>query len=668
MKKFAALFLALAMLLSVVPMAVAETTEEPTVIVWGTHWVPELDPHNVDEGTGKFTISNEEQRQNLLRAEEAVLAKHNVVIEYIQYPNGTEKDLLLSVVAGNPICDLAIMWNGIESTVLSQNVLQPLDNYADIFEGADWMLPAAVYGHQYFLNKNHSFNQYFPLLVNLTMLDQVPALKEADGTTLYPMELLERGEWTWSNFKDYLQKVNSYWGNIDAPEGSHNEKVVPYVTDVRQSAKCFAYANGGAVYGANGLQVAAQETIDAIAYLKEMMDLGLICGMGLGNWDPWWHPNWGASGDDFRIGGAVFADGMNWNVKWYADSCAERDESVAMMPWPRADRLAADSPEYRQCVGAGDFWGVLKGHSPERTRLALESFRTYWETYYTLSAGVESMDDYKAAVAKNEASNNRGLDIYHEEYGEDVLNAFIYNSEQCVPNDFSGMVGIGGLWEEILCCGFWGMNGMPAYDIAIKANLDKFSALMADMEAILGSEGFNDTVAPQITVTAPEAGYVLMELGADVTAYDWFQHIAVEDVGFDGVMDPATGDWNFDEVNTAAAGSYKVKAAFTDKAGNKAETELSVVVYDPANTVAPTLTVVEELPTIAMDTDSTTIDWTTFVAEAKDASGLDLKANITVDDSALDTSMPDVYTVTLTVVDYAGNETSVDVDVEVVIE
>ena len=64
----------------------------------------------------------------------------------------------------------------------------------------------------------------------------------------------------------------------------------------------------------------------------------------------------------------------------------------------------------------------------------------------------------------------------------------------------------------------------------------------------------------------------------------------------------------------------------------------------------------------------TTIDWTAYVAEAKDASGLDLKANITVDDSALDTSMPDVYTVTLTVTDYAGNTASADVEVEVVVE
>jgi len=39
-----------------------------------------------------------------------------------------------------------------------------------------------------------------------------------------------------------------------------------------------------------------------------------------------------------------------------------------------------------------------------------------------------------------------------------------------------------------------------------------------------------------------------------------------------------------------------------------------------------------------------------------------------VDDSVLDTSMPDLYPVTLTVTDYAGNVTNVEIEVEVVAE
>ena len=210
-----------------------------------------------------------------------------------------------------------------------------------------------------------------------------------------------------------------------------------------------------------------------------------------------------------------------------------------------------------------------------------------------------------------------------------------------------------------------GVEAMPAYEIAIEQRKNLFEDVLAETAAILGTDELNDNQAPTVTAS----GKVVVELNADLSAIDWTQYFSAED-GFDGVMDPALAAYEYgaDRVDVTVAGAYQAKAIFTDKAGNAGDAKVDVIVYDPANTTEPTLTLVEEVPTIAMDTDSTTIDWTAFVAEAKDASGLDLKANITVDDSALDTSMPDVYTVTLTVTDYAGNTASADVEVEVVVE
>ena len=203
------------------------------------------------------------------------------------------------------------------------------------------------------------------------------------------------------------------------------------------------------------------------------------------------------------------------------------------------------------------------------------------------------------------------------------------------------------------------MNGMPAYDVAIKANLNKFTEVVNEMEAILGSNELNDNQAPSVTA----AGKAVVELNADLAAIDWTQYFTAED-GFDGVMDPALAAYDFSGVDAATAGTYKAKATFTDKTGNAGSAEVDVVVYDPANTVAPTLTLVEEIPTIALDAES--VDWTTFVAEAKDVAGVAL--TVEADDSMLDVSMPDYYTVILSVTDYAGNTTSVEVEVEVVVE
>ena len=678
MKKFAALVLALMMVLSLVPMASAD---EPIVIRYGTHWTAGWNPNEIDPATGTYTMTDEADRQLRLKAEEAVLLKHNVKIEHVQYAQDVRSELVLSVLAGNPCCEIARMWNGSESTVLAQNVLQPLDDYAYIFEGADWMWPTAIYGHNYFLNANVAFTQYFPMVVNLTMLDAVPSLKEADGTTLYPMELLEQGKWTWTNFKDYLGKVHAFYSNTPAPEGCVNPNIVAYEVDYRQSGLSAMFSNGGGIYGDTGLIANSQESIEAVKFYRELMELGYAEDPDTYNG---WEPLWCQPGYDWGRGGAVFADCHSWGVKGEGDHLTERGESYAIMPFPAADRLVSVvdgvvtyDPAYQQVVSVGDIDGILKGISPEMTKLALEVYRTYWEAYYVekaKSAGAEitSMDDYKAAVAKDEA-NKFGVDInklvvidgVEHDVGAQVLNAWIFNSENCIPNNVAGNLGLTLTWEHTIAKGLMGVEGMPAYEVAIEARKSLFDDVLAETAAILGSDELNDNQAPAVTVS----GKVVVELNADLSTIDWTQYFSAED-GFDGVMDPALAKYEYgaDRVDVTKAGAYQAKAIFTDKSGNEGSAKVDVIVYDAANTTEPTLVLVEEVPAIVMDTDSTTIDWTAYVAEAKDASGLDLKANITVDDSALDTSMPDVYTVTLTVTDYAGNTASADVEVEVVVE
>ena len=665
MKKFVALLLATMMLLALLPtIAVAE---EPTVIRWGTHWVNGLDPHFIDETTGAYAMTDEADRLIRVAAEEAVLAQHNVKIEYVQYAQDTRSELVLSVLAGNPVCDVALMWNGSENTVLAQNILQPLDAYVGLYEGADWMLPAAVYGHNYFLNSNQSFNQYFTLLVNLTMIEEVEALKDENGNTIYPMDLLAQGKWTWSNFKDYLGKIAAHYANTPAPADAKVPHVAAYETDYRFSALSAMYANGGAIYGANGLQVDAPESIEAVAYVKELLDLEymMVCGL----YSDGWVPQWCEAGYDFGRGAAVFADCPIWVIKGQVDQCTARGQSVAIMPWPANDRLvtvAEDgtvtySPEYRQVISVGDCWGVLKGIDAETTELALASFRTYWETYYTLKAGITDMSQYKAAVAQNEA-RNYGLDIYNEVYGQGILDAFIFNSNLCIPNDFAGLLGMRDPWDAILGKGYQGIDGMPSYEVAVKANMTDFTNTMTEMEAILGSNELNDNQSPSVSAN----GTAIIPVGTDVATIDWTQYFTAED-GFDGVMDPALAAYDVAGVDTTTIGSYKVKATFTDKAENSASAEVTVIVYNAENTAAPTLTVKAELPTIAQDTDMTTIDWAgAYVESAVDADGLDIKANVVADMSELDTSFPDFYYVVLTVTDYAGNTAEVEIEVEVV--
>jgi len=660
MKKFVALLLATMMLLAMLPaIAVAE---EPIIVRWGTHWTAGQDPNQIDETTGTYSMTDEADRLLRLAAEAAVLEKHNVKIVHVQYAQDVRSELVLSVLAGNPVCEIARMWSGSESTVLAQNILQPLDEYAYIFEGAEWMWPTAVFGHNYFVNTNVSFTQYFTLLCNLTMIEKVDALKDENGNTIYPMDLLAQGKWTWSNFKDYLGKIDAYYGNTPAPADAKVSTMAAYETDYRFAGLAAMYSNGSGIYGDAGVLADSQESIDAIAYIKELLDLGYakVCGV----YDDQWTPQWCEAGYDFGRGAAVFADCPIWVIKGQADACSARGESIAIMPFPAADRLVVDgvySDDYKQVISVGDIDGILKGVSPEMTKLTLESYRTYWETYYSLKGKVENMADYKAAVAADEAMKY-GLNIDNEVYGQKVLDAFIFNSERCIPNDVAGNLGMRDPWDQIMGKGLAGVDGMPAYDIAIKANLNKFTDVVTEMEAILGSTELNDNQAPTVSVS----GKVIVPVGADLTAIDWTQYFTAED-GFDGVMDPALATYEVENrVDVTTVGAYQAKAIFTDKAGNQGDAKVDVIVYNGENTTAPELVAKAELPTIAQDADIETIDWTAFVETLVDADGLDISANLEADAAELDTSFPDFYFVTLTLTDYAGNAASIEIEVEVV--
>ena len=658
MKKLVALFMALVMVLLCVPVLAEEA---PTVIRMGTHWVNELDPHMIDETTGAYTIGDEEDRLIRVAAEEAVKAAYNVEIQYVQYAQDTRSELVLSVLAGNPVCDLALMWNGSENTVLAQNILQPLDAYTGLYDGAAWMLPDKVYGHNYFLNANQSFTQYFSLLANLTMIEKVDTLKDADGNTIYPTDLLEKDEWTWSTFKDYLTKIEAYYANTPAPEGAKVSTVQAYETDHRYATLAAMYSNGGAIYGAKGLQVNSKESIEAVQYIKSLRDAGVM--VDCGTYDDGYTPQWCESGYDFGRGSTVFAECPIWHIKGQVDNCTARGESVALMPWPRPDNLAKDSEDYRQVISVGDVWGVLKGIDAEKTELALKVFRTYWETYYELKAGVTDMSQYKEAMAETEAMKY-GLDIFNETLGDGILNAFIFNSEKCVPNDFANLLGMRDPWDRIVGKGFYGVEGMPSYEVAIEANMNQFTDTMAQMEAILGSNELHDNQAPSVKAN----GSVAVGVGTDLSLINFAEYFTAED-GFDGVLDPASATYDVSGVDNTAVGAYQVKGIFADKAGNEGSAKLNVYVFNPDNTTAPTLTAKEELPTVAMDSNTADIDWAgQFVETATDADGLDLKKVVTADVSQLDTSSPGEYPVVLTVMDYAGNITNVEITVSVVAE
>lgn len=640
------------------PTDAPEVPAETVVIRYGTHWVNDLDPNFTDAVTGEYTMG-EAQRQAALSALAAVKETYNVEIEFLQYPNDVQVDLMTSVLAGDPIVDLALLWGGVEPTILSQNVLQDLSAYTYLFEGEEnaWMLKDSLFGGYYLLNNETPMMTYFPLVVNLTMLEAVPGLKDDSGNTIYPMDLFLNGEWTWSKFQEYLETIKAYYANVPAPDGGVYQYVQAYETDHRYAALAAIHANGTGIFD-GGITVDSDEAIEGVQYIKSLLDLELLTDCG--HYDDGFTPEWTRGAGDFGIGATVFTDCAGWLIGWEASQCADRGENIGVVPWPRPDGMAFDSADYMQSSNGGNSVAVLKGVSPEKTELALKSYILYWQTYYYNLGGVSTMAEYQAQSAKDMLVGY-GVDIYNETYGDSLVDCLTYILGHISMN-YGPLMNLVGKWEEIVGKSFYGLDGMPSYDVAIKQNLAEFSNVTANIEAILKTDEVHDNQAPNITSQT-----AVIAAGTDAGSVDWTQYFSAED-SVDGKIavtaDNITVSEDLDLATPAEYGSA-VKVAVSDSSGNERTNSITVIVYNADNTTAPTVEAAEELPTIALNTETSGIDWKAYLGSAVDADGINVKDSVKADLSILDTTTPGTYSVTLTVTDYAGNTADVTVDVTV---
>lgn len=636
---------------------------DPVVIRYGTHWVNELDPNKTDDVTGEYTMADV-NRQAALAGLAAIKEAYNVEFEFLQYPVDVQSDLMTSVLAGDPICDIALLWGGVEPTILAQNVLQDLSPYTSLFEDeeASWLLKDSLFGGYYLLNNEFGMTN-FPLVVNMTMLEKVDSLKDANGKTIYPTDLFEKGEWTWSAFKDYLQKVQAYYANIDAPDGTVYDKVQAYETDFRYAALAAMHANGGAIY-AGEVSADSEEAIKAVSFIDELMDEELLTVCGL--YDDGFTPEWTRGSGDFGLGGTVFTDCASWLINWEASQCADRGESIGIIPWPMPDGATVDSDTYKQSTNGGNSVAILKGVSPEKTELALKSFILYWQTYYKTLGGVDSIADYQAAAALKQLADY-GVDLYNEEYGDALVDSYTYILGH-INTNYANLMGLWengttkDRWTEILGKSLEGVDGMSSYDVAIKANISSLTNSTEEIAAILKTEGVHDNQKPNVTKEN-----AILAAGTDGDSVDWTQYFAAED-SVDGVIAITADNITVsEELDLATPGEYEkaVIVKVSDSSDNEREEKIKVIVYNPDNTEAPAVEAKAELPEVAVNTETSGIKWQDYLESATDADGLDIKASVTADLSELDTTTPGTYDVTLTVTDYVGNASDITVSVTV---
>lgn len=643
----------------------AKKEEEAKAIVdtiyIGTHYQAEDDPYWVNEITGE-PVMNPDRIKAAQAALKTVKEELGVDIKWKQWPNGVTQDILQTVLAGDPYCHIAILSNGFQGRVMVQNVLQPIDEYMHIFTDdpdATWIASGKTFGKHYLFNRDLLYITDWPMVYNATMLEEVPSLKEADGTTLYPVELYERGEWTWSKFEWYLTQVKTYYTGKKADSG---KEIVPYDARYQYTAVQAIHSNNAYLYNGEGMAFDTPEAIEACEYLDRLMTNGLVnCVQS--KFGTSRDPGYLQSVDCFARGETVFTNCARWRMGTASSILAARGESMGVIPFPYPDGTNPHTDEnssYRHLTPMADSVGLLRGIDEETSRIALEAYKMYKVEFYKAMAGVDSIADYMVEQADDEALAF-GVDIFHPEIGDANLDIWIEFGKSAA-NEYSEACGVMWTWSDILGKSIYGINGFAKYRTAVEANKQEIFKKLETIGEAVNSEGAIDAVKPSIS----RKEVIALPNGTNPEAVDWSEYLAASDnADGDYEIDEVTIDWS--EIDFDAVGTYtdSLKASVTDKGGNTGTASFTVMVYNKENTQAPTLQAKEGIPEINLNTDVSTVNWGSYVEWAKDADGIDISANISADTGWLDVTEVGEYDVDLVATDYVGNTVEATIKVKV---
>lgn len=687
-------------------------------IIIGHHYLQEDDPNWVSDITGEGVMDPVKQRASWA-ALATVKEKLGVDIIWKNWPSGVTQDCLQTVLAGDPYCHIAILSNGFQGRIMVQNVLQPLDEFMDIFEEEDyqWLKLSKTFGHYYILNRDLLFITDWPIVYNATMLEAIPEFKEADGTTLYPVEMYERGEWTWSKFRWYLETIDRYYAGKKAPSG---KEIVPFDARYYYTAIQAVHSSGGYIYDGEGMNFTSPEAIEGAEYLSELIEDGLV-GCCVATYGKSNSCGYLQSVEAFTRGECVFTNCARWKMGSSSTALAERGESMGIIFFPRPDNIPFKEynddvhmdPDYKYniAISCADSVGLLRGHDKDVSRLALEAYAMFRTEFYKNYGQVDSIQEYRNTMAEEEAMAF-GVDIFHEEIGDKNLEIFKMLGS-LTQNEFCEGMNVHDRWGvSIFGKAAFAVPGASKYPVYVKANEHLVTDFLNDIQEALKGSGAVDTTVPGVSQAT--SGIFAFEKGTDPRTINWgamftasdnvdgkyeIKQEEYEEKDADGkkvtmygdifikptvVMEDENGEEveaefladrmfviheyktteNEDGTVTSTGidfnnvGKYEkgIIVKVTDSQGNTREANYTAYIYDQNGTKAPTFKIKEEYGTIGLNTDTSTVKWADmFVEEAFDENGIDLKTKVSADVSELDVTVAGTYPVTIFVEDFAGN-------------
>lgn len=682
-KCFVAALLVFSLLFSVGNYAVVKA-EELTKIRVALWWTEGDDPTFRDPVTGEYPDTMPTAlRDARLKALETIKEELNVELEFVQYSLPLEQQILQTVLAGDPIAEIVGMWAGVQGVILNQNVLQDLTPYKEYFgEEASWMLgPMDLYG------KTLGFSLYpvagfpaWPLVYNIDYLKDCTTLEDGysdeNGNIILPSQLWEEGRWDWDTFKDYLSKVKA--GTYDQGKiGGDRERVIhAYEEDYRQAYNSLLSANGEFIVRPDGtIGIDSEAGIETIEFLQDLMREGI---MWAETYDDGYTPGWTWNGNNFSWGEAVFTSMPGWLMDMAVSNFTARGEELGIVPFPIGPKAKANPEQnpYHVPFMGGDTLGIPKGIDEETTKLAIKTWAMYnAETYKNL--GYADTQDY--IDSQNGLTSIKYFPVAEERYGESLVTAY----SDWVNNlmfDSGEMLGVVATLHDTVAQLI--ANPSSNARTRIDEEMPKYEQAISGLRRTLEGDAIVDNQPPVVNLL--EGKELVFEVGTDLTTIDWATYFEAYDIGQDKAFSIEDVVFEYDKVdNTDANNTSKLVLNATDKFGNENIAEHTVIFYNPDKEAEPIIELVtEDEIQFTLDQNISSVDWADYVnaydkiissdgtvLEDEDGEELtfDLNSRLETDVSQLDVSTPGRYPITFSVKDYAGNETTLEIIVEVVV-
>ena len=313
MKKFAALVLAVMMVLS---MASFASAEEPRHILIGTTWDLYWDSTHESIDANPYytgTVADEMQFAKVAEIEQ----EWGVTFEFVNLLYaGAQESINTSILAGTPDVDVYMIGLAIGAPAVANGyavnlfdvlpadhpVLNGTDEvltYIDTGDGSASLLTAN--------NKENMVGSTYPLSFNLQMIE--------DANLEDPRDLVERGEWTWDKFIEYCQVLTK------DNDGDGVTDVYGFGGWPGDYFPLLVMSNGSYVAAGATENLSSPEVAEALQFMQDMFTNGYAYPLPAEN-------GWDVCRFLYREGKVAFSPNAPWIMDSNKDYNFQNDPSV----------------------------------------------------------------------------------------------------------------------------------------------------------------------------------------------------------------------------------------------------------------------------------------------------------------------------------------------------